>query len=256
MFHKKTTTPPGSLPEWRFLLDEEKKEQSLSVIRLEVSRKRLRRYPSFVEQIINQLRFRSGKYWLLQGVLLLAAMFLALALHKRRTGSAETLAACSVFLVFAGNICLSRVAGLFSWHMAELEQTLYLNLKQMVCIRMLEAGIADLIILAVFLAAADGKNSAGIIISLTYMLVPFLWSDIFYLHMLAGLRNTSSVFRSFTLGLLCGIPALFPILWESIYSPEYLIIWQILAIAGIFMFAAEIRRLLSSIENGDSICLN
>ena len=140
--------------------------------------------------------------------------------------------------------------------MAELEQTLYLNLKQMVCIRMLEAGIAGLIILVLFLITTGDRSPAGIGSSLIYMLVPFLWSDTLYLHMLISLRNASSGFRSFALGLLCGAPVLFPVLWETLYRPEYLILWQILAVAGLLTLAGELRRLLGKIETGDAICMN
>ena len=244
----------GFPPEWKFPLDETKKKQSLAAIRLEASRKHIRHYPTFREQLWNQLRFRSWKHWLLQGLLLLAAMLLAVALRRRNTSGTETLAACSVFLVFAGNICLCHVADLFSWHMAELEQTLYLNLKQMVCIRMLEAGIADFVILSLLLIFTGSGSPGETKAALTYMLVPFLWSDTLSLHMLASLRNIASGFRSFALGLLCGSLALFPLLWESIYQPGYLIIWQVLAVAGLLMCIAQINRLLGSIENSDTIC--
>jgi hypothetical protein len=83
------------------------------------------------------------------------------------------------------------------------------------------------------------------------MLVPFLWSDILYLHMLTSLRGMLSGLRSLLLGLLCGAAALFPILWDSVYQPEYLIVWQLLAIAGILLLAAEIVGLLGKIEQGD-----
>lgn len=248
--------PCGFPTEWKFPLDESKKVQSLTAIRLEAARKQIRHYPTFREQLWNQLRFRSWKHWLLQGFLLLAAMLLAVTLRRQQADSIQTLAACSVFLVFAGNICLGHVAGLFSWHMAELEQTLYLNLKQMVCIRMLEAGIADFAILSLLLILTGGKNPGDTLAALTYMLVPFLWSDTLYLHMLVHLRNTSSGFRSFALGLVCGTLALFPLAWDSAYQPEYLIIWQISAAAGLLMCIAQICRLLGSIENGDNICLN
>ena len=88
------------------------------------------------------------------------------------------------------------------------------------------------------------------------MLVPFLWSDALYLHMLTSLRSSASSFRSLALGLLCGTLTLFPVLWENIYLPQYLIVWQILAAAGLFLLIAEIYRLLGRIETGDSICQN
>ncbi len=244
--------PFGTLPsEWRFPLDPDKKKQSLAAIGAEAGRKRIRRYPSLCEHIWNQMRFQSAAHWLLQGILLFGAMFLALFLRQESIGDLSRLSSCSVFFTFAGNLCFSQTVRLFSRHMAELEQTLYLNLKQMVCIRMLEAGLCDLVILALFLGITGGVNPLGIGVSLLYMLVPFLWSDILYLHMLTSLRGMLSSLRSLLLGLLCGAAALFPILWDSVYQPEYLIVWQLLAIAGILLLAAEIAGLLGKIEQGD-----
>lgn len=242
--------------EWRFPLDERRKAQSLAVIRQKASKKRIRHYPAFPEHLWNQLRFKPLDQWLTQGGVLMAAMLLALWLRRENIGSLKTVSACSVFLVFAGNICLNHAARLFSWHMAELEQTLYLNLKQLICIRMLEAGIADLIILALFLGITGHNNTMGIGVTLLYMMVPFLWSDTLYLHMLIHIRSTSYGFRSFTLGLLCGILALFPVLWTPAYEPENLILWKILAFAGLSVLIAEIYSILMKIERGDQICLN
>lgn len=242
----------GSLPSaWRFPLDADKKSQSLTVISQEAGRKCIRHYPSFAEHVWNQLRFQSFTHWLIQGALLLSAMLLALYLRRESSGGPEMLAACSVFLSFAGNICLSQTARLFSWHMAELEQTLYLNLKQMVGIRMLEAGIFDLLLLALLLGITGKANTLGTGASLLYMLVPFLWSDILYLHMLSSLRSIAFGFRSAALGLLCGIMALFPVIWEPVYLPKYLTAWLILAILGILLLIAEITSLLRKIEQGD-----
>lgn len=239
-----------SLSEWRFPLDKEKKEQSLAAVYQEAACKRIRRYPAFLEHVWNQLRFWYFTDWLMWGCLLFTAMLLALYLRRKNAGDLEMLTACSVFFTFAGNICLSQVARLFSWHMAELEQTLYLNLKQMVCIRMLQAGIADLIILTLFLGLIGEADSLETGASLLYMLVPFLWSDTLYLHMLTSLRSASG-FRSLTLGLVCGVTALFPAIWQPAYKPEYRNIWQILAIAGIFLLITEITGLLGKIEQGD-----
>ncbi len=242
--------------EWRFPLDKEKKAQGLAVIRREAAVKRIRHYPAFMEHVWNQIRFQSLTYWLIQGGILLAAMLLAIYLRRKNIWTLETLTVCTVLLVFAGNVCLSQVASLFAWHMAELEQTLYLNLKQMVCIRLLEAGIADLVIFIIFLGITGEVDTLGIGRTLLYMLAPFLWSDILYLHMLVHLRSSISGFRSFGLGLLCGIAAFFPVLWDSTYQPEYVLVWQVLAAAGIVLLIAEVRNFLGKIEKGENICVN
>lgn len=242
--------------EWRFPLDERKKADALAVIRQEAAKKRIRHYPSFLENVWSQMRFQSWTHWILEGGILLSAMLFAVSLRGTSADGAEKIAMCSVFFVFAGNICLSSIMRLFSWHMAELEQTLYLNLRQMVCIRMLEAGIFDLIVLLLLLGFIGEKSSIGAGEYLLYMLVPFLWSDTMYLFMLFFFRNRSSVLWSLLTGIICGTAALFPVIWKQAYAPEYKVIWLLLFIAGMILFVSEIYYILMKVEGGESICLS
>lgn len=241
---------------WKFPLNEKKRAGALAVISQEILKKQIRTYPSLLESIWNQLRFQSWRHWLLNGGILLFAMLFAVSLREKNLDDIKSVTSCSVFFVFAGNIGLSSIMRLFSWHMAELEQTLYLNLKQMVCIRMLETGVFDLIILLFFAGITGGGSEMGAAMYFLYMLVPFLWSDIMYLYMLVFLRNIIFTLRTFTLGVSCGVLALFPLLWKDVYEPEYKAIWLILLAAGILVLAAEVYHILVKIEGGDSVCLN
>lgn len=242
---------------WRFPIDESRKREGLAEIRQQVMSKRVRFYPSFFQSIWNQMRYQPWSHWVLEGGLLLLCMLFIFYLQgKNRADEHEMLAAASVFFVFAGNIVLSSTARLFSWHMAELEQTLYLNLKQMVCIRMMEAGIMSVLVLGLLLSMVGEESPKGAFMCLVYMLVPFLWSNAFYLHMLGFFRNVASGFRSLVSGLICGMLSCFPLMWEDVYAPEYRQAWYLLAAAGAVLVALEFRRILEKIEGGDSICLN
>ena len=241
---------------WRFPLDESKKENSLAAISQAAETKQLRRYPSFAANLWNQFRFQPWKNRGAQGAVLLSALLLSAWLNQKQIAGTDFITVCSVFLVFAGNICLSGVARLFSWHMAELEQTLYLNLKQMVCIRMLEAGILDLVILCILTGLTGRFNSAGTKVCLLYMLVPFLWSDVLYLHMLTAFRNGLAGYRQISAGILCGLLALLPGMLEDAYETAALPWWCAFGLAGALLLGAEIYGILGKIEGGDSLCLN
>lgn len=241
---------------WRFPLDESKKENSLAAIRKAAEAKQLRHYPSFCVNLWNQFRFQSWRYRAAQGTVLLSAMLLSVWLNQNKITGSDSIAVCSVFLVFAGNICFSGVARLFSWHMAELEQTLYLNLKQMVCIRMLEAGILDLAVLSILTGLTVGSSNAGTGEYLLYLLVPFLWSDVLYLHMLTVFRNGLAGYRQFSAGILCGLLALFPVILEDAYETQALPWWYAFGLAGALLMGTEIYGILGKIEGGDSLCLN
>ncbi len=242
--------------QWRFPLDEKEKEKRLEVVYQAVEKKQIRYYPSFWEKLWDQLRFQSWKYRASQGAVLLAAMLLVIYLKKKEIVGIESVTVCSVFLVFAGNICLSGVGRIFSWHMAELEQTLYLNLKQMVCIGMLEAGFVDLLVLSLLTGFVGTSSQLGIGVTLLYMLVPFLWSDILYLYILTALRSTQHSYWQLAAGIVCGMLTLIPILWEESYHMDFLPVWMAAAAVGFLLLAAQIYRLLGKIEGGDSLCLN
>lgn len=247
---------PGGGGEWRFPLDEREKEKRLAVICQAAEKKQIRYYPGFAEKLWNQLRFQSWKHRVSQGAVLLSAMLLVFYLDQKKPAGVDSIAVCSVFLVFTGNICLSGVGRMFSWHMAELEQTLYLNLKQMICIGMLEAGLVDLMVLGILMGFAGTEGQMGTGAALLYMLVPFLWSDILYLYMLTALRNTQHGYWQLAAGMICGMLSLFPILWEDRYHADYLPVWGAAAVAGVLLMAAQVYRVLGKIEGGDSLCLN
>ena len=180
---------------------------------------------------------------------------LTLAVLWRRRGASLLLIAVAALGVFAST-ALHSLSARQEAAMAELEQTLYLNLKQMVCIRMLEAGILDLVILYILTGLTGRFNSAGTGAYLLYMLVPFLWSDVLYLHMLTAFRNGLAGYRQISAGILCGLLALFPVMLEDAYEAAALPWWRAFGLAGALLLGAEIYGILGKIEGGDSLCLN
>ncbi len=242
--------------DWKFPLDAARKNFSLSIIRQEIQRKHIRNRPPFAENVLNQLRFQTWQHWAVQGSILLMAVLLVFLLDKNKISGIPSIATCSVFFVFAGNACFSSTVRLFSWHMAELEKTLYLDLKQMVCIQMMEGGIISLAALALLTGFLGEGSENGITAFLLYLLVPFLWSDILYLHMLTHFRSIFSGFRQLASGILCGILALFPAFFEDAYTAEYVPAWGILSAAGLLFLSAEVCMLFQKIETGENICLD
>ena len=241
---------------WRFPISQPKKQESLNKIDMALRQKKIRYYPSFTECILGQLRFQSISYWMIQGGILILALLMIACLNRQGADEKVSVLVCSLFMAFAGNICLSGVGRLFSWHMAELEQTLYLNLKQMVCIQMLAAGMIDFVVLTLIVLFCGSRFDGGIGVYLLYLLVPFLWSDILYLHMLTALRGGMRGYRQLSAAVICGILAVFPSFFEDAYHFAFLPVWGVLAILGAGVLFMEVYRLIGKIEGGDGLCLS
>ena len=99
--NKKT---PDDLLNWRFRIDETKKNENMQAIRQAVYHKHIQKYPSFSENVWNQMRFQTWQHWVAQGTVLLFAMFFVLWFYKRNIPYTESIAVCSVLLVLAANI--------------------------------------------------------------------------------------------------------------------------------------------------------
>lgn len=240
---------------WKFPIDDQRKAESLFVVREGVEKKRIKRVPSFAEHIWSQMRFQTWKYWTVQGGVLFTAMLLVFLLQRGQKVGTEAIVLCSAFLVLAGNLCLSSLGRVLSWHMAELEQTLYLNLKQMVCIHMLAAGVVNLAVLSVFVCVNGSRSEVGTGAYLLYMLVPFIWSDILYLYVLTVSRKTSSGYRqlsSAVIGVL--LATMLPSMWKYAYEADFLFAWGCLCVAGIVLITIQIKGILSKIERGEILC--
>ena len=238
----------------RFLPDAGKKAESLLAVRQAVAQKHIQKRPAFLEQIFCQMRFHTWQHWATQGAILLCVFLLVLWTGRKGADHTVSLSVCSVFIVFAGNICLSSIVQLFSWHMAELEMTLYFDLKQVVCIRMLEAGLFDLFLLGFLSGCLESRLETGIFVCLLYLLVPFLWSEIFCLHMLAHARSMASSFRQLSCVLVSALCALFPVFWRDAYLPAYRLVWVRLSVAGCVLLILEICWIFYHMKTGDRLC--
>ena len=261
MNHKKKMLPKTQARQeltsdqtFRFPLNQTKRTQSLLNIHQVIEQTYIRIRPSFMQTIWRQFQFQTWEHLAaICGVLLAAILFRFLPCNNRPSGPGA-ITACSVFLVFAGNICFSNVAHLFSHNMAELEKTLYYDLKQMVCIRMLEAAIAELLILILLAGYPGIRSDTSLFSHFLYLIVPFLWSDILYLQMLTYLRSIFLGFRQLSLGILCGVLALLPSLLKHAYEPAYVSVWAVLSAAGLLIFIAQIRSMLGKIDSGEAVC--
>lgn len=242
--------------DWRFPVDERKKEDGLGQISLEIEQKKIRNYPSFWRGILEQMQFQTPGFWICQVLILAAALLFGIYLKGLGEGGLTAMTMVSVFTVIAGSVSINSLNRVFAWHMAELEQTLYLNLKQMVSMHLLLSGVIDLCFLSILIGLLGPSQSEGMGAFAVYLLVPFLWANVCWLQALTAWRGILRGYRQICLGLFCGLMALLPGFIPEVYASVYLPVWGGLFVAGFMGLAAALRRLFRKTEGGDMICLN
>lgn len=241
---------------WRFPVDDEKRAASLEKIREAAKKQQIRHYPGFWECAASQLHFQSWTYWAMQAVFLTAGILLTQYMMARGADTESVCVTLSMFFVAGGNVALSGMGRIFSYHMAELEQTLYMDLKQMVCVQLALAGFIDLVMCSVLVVCAGKNLQIPTGSFLLYLLVPFLWSDIIYLHMLTVFRGGIRGYIQTVYGLAAAAAAMLPAFIGDAYEAASLPVWGLLLAAGVIMLVWELRRLLWKMNGGDLICLN
>lgn len=242
--------------DWRFPLDENRRSTSLEEIREAAERQQIRHYPGFWECAASLLHFQSLQYWVMQAVFLAAGILLAQNLINRGADTKSVCVTLSMLFVAGGNAALSGMGRIFSYHMAELEQTLYMDLKQMVCVQLALAGMIDLVMCSVLVACAGRSLQVSAGSFLLYLLVPFLWSDIIYLHMLIVFRGGIRGYRQTVYGLAAVLAAMAPAFIRDAYKSAFLPAWGLMLTAGIILLAWQLRRLFWKMNGGELICPN
>lgn len=134
--------------------DPVRKAAALQAIRLEAGRKKVSCRPSLPEIFRNELSLISVNYWYLQAVLLCVGIWLsgrADSLYGPESLLTEAgispemflLPVLSALLALTGITGFGELAKCFSCRMAELEQSCYLNLRQLMMVRMADYGAGE-----------------------------------------------------------------------------------------------------------------
>jgi len=236
--------------------DPHKKRAAFMNIQDAIESKKIRNTPSFSELIQIQLQYISPVFWILQGGLL---FFLILFLHRLPKQGAELedyLWWSSILAAWMGVLSHGVLGKHFSYRMAELEQSCYINLTQMWTIRMILTTGVDIGILTVFSGGVASRTDIFFGRIAVYLLVPFVLSNVCCLLMISALRGSRGKFVMAVLAVLTALLAMSPSIIPEIYTAVYLWVWFCLLFFGAVIFAGQLRSCYGRMTRGDLICWN
>ncbi|MEH2943680.1 hypothetical protein VSQ32_12610 [Lachnospiraceae bacterium KK002] len=165
-------------------------------------------------------------------------------------GAASAAASCmSVFLILELN--RSSTIG-----MLELEQSCYLNVKQVWCMKMILFGCLDILFFSIMIPGIAGTASCGMFQVMVYLLVPFVISSFMQLLVFTMLRGGKREYLQAGMAVGCGMASLLPLSAPEWYTMAYFGIWLLLLAAFGLSLAWEIRQLYHKLEEGELICWN
>lgn len=146
-----------------------------------------------------------------------------------------------------GALSLLEVGNMFYSKMTELGESCYFNVRQLAAFQMAYSGLLSLA--ALLVTAAFSGLQAGI-----YILVPFVFTECVCMAVMLtenGRRNlllfvAAGVFSALFWSVLSSVPRL--------YEASALAFWGAALIAGIGLWAMQIRRFFRALDKGEILC--
>lgn len=153
-----------------------------------------------------------------------------------------------------GALSLLEVGNLFFSRVAELGESCYFNVRQLIAFQMAYSGVISLVTLLLTTFSASLKYQLDIMKTGLYILVPFVFTEgicMAVMSMGIGRRNllpliAAGIFSALFWSVLATIP--------SLYEASALVFWGVALIAGIGILAIQVRRFFIALDKGEIIC--
>lgn len=237
--------------------EEGKKETALREIRQAVRKKTVRYTPSPMELFLIELQYISPGFWLLQGTLTAALVFLLEKTALNGGGLRDYLQWISVLAAWLGVAGCVSLGRHFSRGMAELEQSCFFNLSQLWSIKMALSGAGDILILLLASGRIAAEASVPFIQVCLYVLVPFVLANIccllFFTAVRGGRSRNGQLATAFIAGIIAIVPASQP---EEAYGGAFLWAWALVLLCGVGIYLWQLRCMYMKIRRGEIVCWN
>lgn len=237
-------------------IDQGKKQQILRNIQEAAEKKQYSYCPSFWEIFWGQLKYISGFCLGGQLLCLLLTVILLGYFQWKGEGILTYLGTASVTASSMGIFLMAELGRSSSIGMMELEQSCYLNFKQVWCVKMILFGCLDILLLTVMVAVIAGNTSCGMFQVLVYLLVPFVLSNSAQLLVFTMLRGRRGEYFQAGAAAVCGMASLIPLSSPKWYTRAYFGLWVFVLAAAVLWLIREISLIYRKMEEGEIVCWN
>ena len=139
--------------------------------------------------------------------------------------------------------------------MAELEQSCYLNLRQLMMVRMAITGAVNLLFLGCFIGISQGRLQAGLIRISLYLMTPYVCNMLLFFTAFTFMRSGRKLFQVSVL-LAAGFLSFLPMLFPGLYGKAAVGLWAAVLLGAAALMAAQMLYLTKELDRGEKICWN
>lgn len=237
-------------------IDEKRKEDTIILLQKNIEEKQINTLVSRKRILINQFRYMD-KSTICVHLLLSVVLLLTAAVMKQRGAEEEDIILFSMLL--SGVLGIASIVGIsriFFSGIAELSESCYFNVRQIVAFHMLLSGIINLTALSIGIIFVGLQWKIGLLRIGLYTLVPFVTAQCCCLKVLlteAGRRNS---YLLIMVGVFLVIFNLIMASMPELYRVTAYAAWAAAFVIGVLLLGIQIKALFRGIEKGEIICMN
>lgn len=237
-------------------IDNRRKNDTLLFLQKKINEKQLRLVNDKKQILLNQIKYMDKSVFMLH-ILIFVIMLPVMTFMERNGNEIKDIIITSVILSgLMGTFSIIEISRVFFSGIAEISESCYFNVRQIVAFYMFISGIINIALLSIGIIFVSYSWKIELLRIGLYILVPFVFTECCCLGVLlteAGRKNS----------YLLVIAGIFVIVFHLIlstsldlYNAAALFIWVMTFAAGLLILGLQIKILFSGIKEGEIICTN
>lgn len=237
-------------------IDEKRKAETMDILQKEISEKQIGILNSRKLIIKGQIRYMDKSVIVIHTLLCMILSAAGVIMVCQGASKEDMILFSMMLSCVMGIVSIVQTGRIFSSGIAELSESCYFNIKQIVALHMVLSGIINLTFLLLSIFFVGIRWKMNLLQTGLYLLVPLVMTQCCCLRVLlteAGRKNTyllvmTGVFSMIFCLLIASIPEL--------YRITALTVWCIAFIIGLLLLGIQVKSLFKGMERGDMICTN
>lgn len=237
-------------------IDEKKKAETMAVLQKQIAEKQIGILHSRKLIIKGQIRYMDKSVIVIHTLLCMILLAAGVMMSHQGASKEEMILYSMLLSGIMGIASIVQTGRIFSSGIAELSESCYFNIKQIVAFHMVLSGIINLTFLLFSIFFVGIRWKMNLLQTGLYLLVPFVMTQCCCLRVLlteAGRKNTyllvmAGMFSIIFYLIIASIPEL--------YRITALAVWCTAFIIGLLLLGVQVKILFKGMERGDMICTN
>lgn len=237
-------------------IDENRKRESISLLQNKINEKQINMAHHGRKILLQQVRYMDKLIMITQIVLYVIVVIIAIMMRQKGVLEEEIILFSILISGLFGIISIAQISRIFSSGIAELSESCYFNVKQIVAFQLLISGVMNLTMLFFVILFVGLFWKIALIQIGLYILVPFVIAQCCCLKALLLEIGRKNSYLLIIVGIFITILYIVIASIPRVYQLTALSIWGVSFVVGILLLGMQVRALFEGIERGDMLCMN